>query len=281
MLKQLRPARTSGVQLWDEHWRTYAAVQHDALSLRWDGILDLVDRRVPIGRTLEAGCGLGKYVLYAADRNAKVVGIDFVAQAVAAVKARRPDAHVAVADLGKLPFGDRVFETVLCLGVLEHFEGGASGYMTELVRVLAPGGWLLVTVPYANLLKRRRATRRGADVVPGDGAAPDGQSFYQYCYSRAEARALVEAGGLEVIHDRRISRLFWLMGRRAAASNTRPSPPHGAAATRARQPFVGPSVSRRFAREAAFVLQYLIPPDLTSHMIAVVGRKPPRGAGAR
>ena len=278
MLKQLRPTGRSGVQLWDEHWRTYDGVQHDPLSLRWDGILDLVDRRVPVGTTLEAGCGLGKYVLYAAERKARIVGIDFVPQAVAAIRTRRPDAKVAVADLGRLPFPDRSFDTVLCLGVLEHFEGGASEYVAELVRVLVPGGWLLVTVPYANLLKRRRARRAGADVVAGNGTAPEGQSFYQYCYSRSEARALLEAGGLDVIHDRRIARLFWLMGRRTAGPKVagvdrRP------AATGPRRPSARPPLPRLVAREAAFVLQHLIPPDLTSHMIAVVGRKPPSNAG--
>ena len=278
MLKQLRPDGSSGVRLWDEHWRTYAAVQYDRLSLRWDGILDLVDRRMAVGRTLEAGCGLGKYVLYAADRNARIVGIDFVPQAVAGIRSRRRDAQVAVADLGRLPFVDRSFDTVLCLGVLEHFEGGAAAYLAELVRVLTPGGWLLVTVPYANLLKRRRAARRSPDVVSGDRAAPPGHAFYQYCYSRAEARALVEAGGLEVIHDRRISRLFWLMGRRAAAAHTRPSP-RGPAAAPSRQMPRRPPLARRLAREAAFVLQHVIPPDLTSHMIAVVGRKPLLDAG--
>lgn len=277
MLKQLRPAGRSGVQLWDEHWRTYDGVQHDALSLRWDGILDLVDRRVPIGRTLEAGCGLGKYVLYAAERRARIVGIDFVPQAVAAIRSRRPDAKVAVADLGRLPFPDRSFDTVLCLGVLEHFERGASEYVDELVRVLAPGGWLLVTVPYANLLKRRRARRPGTDVVAADGTAPEGHSFYQYCYSRSEARALVAAGGLDVIHDRRIARLFWLMGRRTAAP--RVSPANRRSATAGPRPPGRPPLPRLVARETAFVLQHLIPPDLTAHMIAVVGRKPPLNAG--
>ena len=280
MLKQLRPTHTSGVKLWDEHWRTYGTVQYDARSLRWDGILDLVDRRLPVGRTLEAGCGLGKYVLYAAERNADLVGIDFVPEAIAAIRSRRRDARVAVADLGRLPFADSSFETVLCLGVLEHFEGGASEYMSELVRVLRPAGWLIATVPYANRLKRRRARRPNTDVIDQEAAAPEGQCFYQYCYSRSEARALVERGGLEVVHDRRISRLFWLMGRRAARTQVS-SPPRRPTVESIPVPQAkrSSSLPRRAARETAYLLQHFIPPDLTSHMIAVVGRKPSREPG--
>lgn len=275
MLKQFRPSQHSGAKLWDEHWRKYDAIQYDAGNLRWDGILDLVDRRLFAGTWLEAGCGLGKYVLYAASRDADIVGIDFVPHVLARIRAHRTHAKLAVGDLARLPFTAAAFDTVLCLGVLEHFEDGAEEQVTELVRVLRPGGWLIVTVPYANLLKRRRVRRGVGDVCDYRAAPPNGWTFYQYCYSRSEARSLVADAGLDVIHDRRISRLFWLLGGRTASSRTparSPAPnPGGNTEPRAA---LSRSLARRFVREASYHLQRFIPPDWTSHMIAVVGRKP-------
>jgi SAM-dependent methyltransferase len=46
-----------------------------------------------------------------------------------------------------LPFRDGSFDTVLCTSVLEHVENAEAG-VSELVRVLRPGGRLLITVPF-------------------------------------------------------------------------------------------------------------------------------------
>ncbi len=45
-----------------------------------------------------------------------------------------------------LPFADGSFDGLVCAGVLEHWPK-SEGTMTELVRVLRPGGWLCVSVP--------------------------------------------------------------------------------------------------------------------------------------
>lgn len=58
--------------------------------------------------------------------------------------ARRAD---VVADLADLPVADASFDAVLCTEVLEHVAEPAAA-LAELHRVLAPGGRLLVTVPF-------------------------------------------------------------------------------------------------------------------------------------
>jgi SAM-dependent methyltransferase len=73
-----------------------------------------------------------------------------------------PDRFVyAFGDLRAMPFCDSAFGRIVCVSTLEHVgmdttrfgasvvpgEGGAAA-VGELVRVLAPGGTLLVTVPY-------------------------------------------------------------------------------------------------------------------------------------
>lgn len=277
MLKQLRRSVESGTALWEDHWRRFAAIRYDAPSLRWDGMLDWIDERLAAGRTLEAGCGLGRYLLYAVSRGHRAIGIDFAVDPLKRIAAHDPRAMVAAADLSHLPFAAETFDTVLCFGVLEHFETGAAAQVNELAALLRPGGWLIVTVPYASYLKRRRAAGGGPDVIEAGRPLPAGMGFYQHCFTRSEARALVSAGGLEVVAERRVSRLFWLLGRRAA----RRTPAASASAGAPRKADASPSPPqglRRLARDAAYWAQWAIPPDLTSHMIVVVGRKPATAA---
>jgi ubiquinone/menaquinone biosynthesis C-methylase UbiE len=49
-----------------------------------------------------------------------------------------------VAPAAPLPFTDEGFEAVTCLEALEFFPSGQVA-LKELVRVLRPGGWLLIT----------------------------------------------------------------------------------------------------------------------------------------
>jgi ubiquinone/menaquinone biosynthesis C-methylase UbiE len=53
---------------------------------------------------------------------------------------------VAQADVTKLPFAGGIFDVVICSEVLEHIEDNQTA-VAELVRVLKPGGDLVVTVP--------------------------------------------------------------------------------------------------------------------------------------
>lgn len=235
-------------------------------------MLDLIDERLPAGHLLEAGCGLGRYLLYAVARGHRAIGIDFAIDPLKRVVAHDPRALVAAADLSHMPFAPQTFDTILCFGVLEHFETGAAPQVKELAALLRPGGWLVVTVPYANFLKRRRATAGGQDVVKAGAELPDGMRFYQHCFTRSEARALVSAGGLEIIEERRVSRLFWLLGGRSGRRKGVPQPPGASAKPAGPPPAAGRL--RGLLRDAAYWLQWAIPPDLTSHMIVVVGRKP-------
>ena len=52
-----------------------------------------------------------------------------------------------VGDIQKLPFKDNSIESILCLDVLEHVEEPWTA-CRELYRVLNPGGYLLVRVPF-------------------------------------------------------------------------------------------------------------------------------------
>jgi SAM-dependent methyltransferase len=93
---------------------------------------------------LDAGCGSGRTLDDLAARGS-VAGVDTSAMAVEAAR-RRGHANVRIAPVEKLPFDDRAFDLVTCLDVIEHTPDDRAT-LAELLRVTAPGGVLVATVP--------------------------------------------------------------------------------------------------------------------------------------
>ncbi|MFI5615297.1 class I SAM-dependent methyltransferase [Amycolatopsis sp. NPDC051903] len=103
-------------------------------------------------RILDAGCGAGPLFARLRDRGAVVTGIDASAGMLAQARRRLgPDADLRVADLADpLPFADATFDDVIAALVLHYFEDWGPT-LTEVHRVLKPGGRLIASVdhPYA------------------------------------------------------------------------------------------------------------------------------------
>jgi SAM-dependent methyltransferase len=106
-------------------------------------------------RVLDAGCGGGRHLCEAfRTHDVEVAGVDLgwddlcKARGFLSLMAReRPGRWVvSQADVTKLPFADASFDIVVCSEVLEHVEESRTA-VSELVRVLKPGGDLVVTVP--------------------------------------------------------------------------------------------------------------------------------------
>lgn len=289
MLKQLHRSELAGPSLWEEHWREFSAIRYDADSLRWDGFLDLLDARIGCQPILEAGCGLGRYLLYLRARGVRSVGIDFAREPLETIRRVAGPAPLVAGDLVRLPFASNSFGTILCLGVIEHFDRAAAAVMmAELARVLKPGGDLMVTVPYANAIKRWRAASGGANVVAEAAAPPDGWTFYQFCYTPGELRAIVEGAGLHVVLQRQLGSLFSLAGMlekrrrkqrvhnggsRAAVDTARRRTPDRIADRRAAEPPL-----KRLLKEAAYRSQGMLPSSILAHMTLAIGRKPLAGS---
>jgi SAM-dependent methyltransferase len=106
-----------------------------------DQVRDLLAEPV---RVLDAGCGTGGLLSLMPDRWSRV-GVDFSQRALDYTRTRAGVPTVR-SDLGALPFADRSFDVVFALDVVEHCDDDAK-VVSELARVLTPGGRLIVTVP--------------------------------------------------------------------------------------------------------------------------------------
>jgi ubiquinone/menaquinone biosynthesis C-methylase UbiE len=96
---------------------------------------------------LDVGAGSGSLILNIKKKypGKTVTGIDLVAQ---------PGGGVLEADLTALGFANGSFDTVFCTEVLEHLNDfDLKKGLSELMRVLKKGGFLIVTTPYKENLE--------------------------------------------------------------------------------------------------------------------------------
>ncbi len=216
MLKLYRPEGSiyigQDVTSWDRTWSEHSVGE----AVRWAAacyLTPIFDRYFPPGgKILEGGCGLGQYVIHYRARGYDIEGVDFSPTAVRQLKAFDPSLPVQLADICRLPYDDGAIDCYYSGGVVEHFEEGPELALAEARRVLAPDGRLLITVPYANWIRRGQAAlgirrrhwdqddvllvpreRPGVEPVPRPGVV-----FAEYVFARAEFEQYLTAAGFQV-----------------------------------------------------------------------------------
>jgi SAM-dependent methyltransferase len=120
------------------------------LRLRRTRVLDLLGDLN--GRVLDVGCGPGAMTREILDAGCEFWGVDGSPRMIAEARRRFAGlkrAHFGVADAVALPFADRAFDGVLCVGVIDRVPQPAT-VIGELGRVLRPRGILVMAFP--NLL---------------------------------------------------------------------------------------------------------------------------------
>ncbi|MGA2320243.1 MAG: class I SAM-dependent methyltransferase [Solirubrobacteraceae bacterium] len=98
---------------------------------------------------LDAGCGTGYGTEILAGAGAqRVVGIDRSHEALEDARSSFSGSarEFSLADLHQLPFEDSTFDLAVCFEVIEHVEDQQQA-ITELRRVLRPGGLLAISSP--------------------------------------------------------------------------------------------------------------------------------------
>ncbi len=181
---------------WDTHWQTYGradsyvAAQRGKLGPFEKPFASYLPRQ---GRILEAGCGLGKYVLALRARGYDAEGVEWGPRTVEAVRAQYPDLPIRVADVTRLEVPDAYYSGYISLGVVEHRQEGPEPFLEEAYRVLRSGGVALISVPYFHPLRRLKAC---LGQFRGD---PGGLEFYQYAFTETEFTSFLRAAGFRTV----------------------------------------------------------------------------------
>jgi len=170
---------------------------------------------VPAGsRVLDAGCGNGRLVKLFETVKVDYTGLDFSQELISLAKKNFSDKKFLVGNLLKLPFDNNSFDVVFCLAALHHLP--STNYrrqaLTELQRVLKPGGSLILINWYWNSTLLRRLLIRftitkffGLNKLDwGDIYVPFGQAKiqrYVHLFNRTSLKKQLEKIGFDVVEN--------------------------------------------------------------------------------
>ncbi len=177
-------------------WRRHSDAVNSALLERW------LPRGVgPVLKTdlFDEAVSEGVYPALALGSDS-VVGLDVSLAVLAGARNRYPGLVASAADVRSLPLRSDSFGAVVSLSTLDHFESEQDipAALSELFRVLRPGGMLLLTLDnLANPVIRIRNAlpfwmTNGSGLLP----YPVGKT-----YGPAKAGALVSAAGFQVVEN--------------------------------------------------------------------------------
>ncbi|MBA3366498.1 MAG: class I SAM-dependent methyltransferase [Actinobacteria bacterium] len=138
---------TAQAELWGERARDWADVMEG-----WNGwgvpVYRHILERIPVrGDTalLDVGCGAGRFCRIAADRGAKVSGLDATPALVEIARERIPDGDFRVGEMEELPWADDSFDVVTGFNsffIAAHMVDA----LAEARRVTRPGAPVAMTV---------------------------------------------------------------------------------------------------------------------------------------
>jgi len=106
----------------------------------------ILHRIAPAARSLiEMGCGTGRFLASLDVPAGCAVGVEAFENSIQAAAARRPHAVLLRGDVCHVPMDDSSFDVAVSMDVLEHVE--PHPFLSEVFRLVRPGGWLLLSVP--------------------------------------------------------------------------------------------------------------------------------------
>ena len=90
---------------------------------------------------LDVGCGAGRFAEVALDAGAEVIGVDLSSAVDAAYAnlATHPRFHCIQASVYELPFADKTFDFVYCIGVIQHTPDPCKAVGSILQKIKAGG----------------------------------------------------------------------------------------------------------------------------------------------
>ncbi|NQD90088.1 class I SAM-dependent methyltransferase [Paenarthrobacter sp. CM16] len=110
--------------------------------------LEIIVGWIPDGSTvIDVGCNSGAFGTALLKKNCAVCGIDLSHELVSIARLRGVDAVQGFAE--ELPFGNKTFDVAICAELLEHVLDPIR-VLSEIIRVLKPGGILVGSVPHGD-----------------------------------------------------------------------------------------------------------------------------------
>jgi 2-polyprenyl-6-hydroxyphenyl methylase/3-demethylubiquinone-9 3-methyltransferase len=172
-------------EYYEELWRRLPA---ELEPPEWEMRRALLQRELRAGdRVLDVGCGAGVFSALAAASGASTTGVDVAEAALERARSAYPQLDFRLVPFdGPLPLDDSSFDLVWASEVIEHVADTAA-WLSELRRVLAPGGRLLITTPSHGRLRL---------LIHGVERYSEPQGDHLHLYTARSLRGLLQEFGL-------------------------------------------------------------------------------------
>lgn len=155
IVEKFYPVGFDPQQYWEDKYSQEHIVGTSSEEYTKQGFWPVLQQQLkPGGYYLDAGCGIGGWILFLADQGYQIEGMDTAARTIRALTEYNPDVKVKVGSLIAMPYPDARFDGVLAIGSLEYMERKVLESLRELARVTKPGGFVFLEVPLANTLRR-------------------------------------------------------------------------------------------------------------------------------
>jgi 2-polyprenyl-3-methyl-5-hydroxy-6-metoxy-1,4-benzoquinol methylase len=187
-----------------DYWRDADFNEHLNLTYYQTTFLHLLKTYPPPQKILEAGCGIGRWVIPLSREKYDVTGIEIEQEAINIIKQNYSARNLTLVqgDIFQMDFPDKTFDIVLSLGVLEHFEDLAvlKKAIYEHKRVLMDNGILFITVPHISYIRLLFHIPFLWLVTLVRFFKGKKQYFTEYRYSLRGFRRILEKSNLKVTH---------------------------------------------------------------------------------
>lgn len=199
-LEKFYPNGFNPQHYWDGKYSQEHIAGTSSDEFRTQGFWPLLQKYFERGKHyLDAGCGIGGWILFLKEEGYDVEGIDVAARTIRALTEYDPELRVKIASITEIPHPAASFDGVLAIGTLEYLEDTVPVALREVRRVLKSGGVFFAEVPVANVLRRlfyiplKRLERA---IKVAQGRPP---TFANYFFELQELRRLLEQAGFEVL----------------------------------------------------------------------------------
>jgi ubiquinone/menaquinone biosynthesis C-methylase UbiE len=142
-------------------------------------------------RVLDAGCGMGQWVMFLNRQGLIADGLDFSKQMIQTLQRVWPRHQWMHGSVQAIPTAASQYDHVISWGVIEHDIDGPGRALDEFYRILKPGGHVIVTTP----LDSRQTRRLSALEAPEQEDA----TFFQYFFTLTELSSYLTSSGFQVI----------------------------------------------------------------------------------
>lgn len=167
-------------------------------------------QRLPSGSCiLDGGCGMGAWTVFLTNQGFDVVGLDISRPTIARLKELFPDHKFVCGDIRHTEFPDALFDAYFSWGTFEHFENGVGECINEARRILKPGGFLFISVPFHNwwhIFRENNALHTVDGAMTSPHSHRQEQRFYQWRLTQPELQRELEVYSFSILLTKALSK---------------------------------------------------------------------------